>query len=282
MKCNVYLANSPIHDRALQAFSEGVPQAVDTECRPVEHYEPSEVAVVFGVAKTALPFTTARGQVINGQRERGLPCVVLETGYIHRGDGAEHYYAAGLGGLNGWADFRNADSPCDRWEQLGLTLKPYPSVPPTEGYALLCGQVPWDASVQHTQHDFFLFMAAELITRILDLPIVFRPHPKAPLKAYPAQVHQFASGHASLENDLVGARLVVVYNSNVAVDALVAGVPAVVLGAGDMVGLAAYRRLHDAKKWPPPERRQWACDIAYTQWTLQEMREGLAWNHLLS
>ncbi len=69
-------------------------------------------------------------------------------------------------------------------------------------------------------------------------------------------------------------------NLGVAVEAVVNGVPAFVDDIGSMALSVSNRSLSDIEKPWMPDRTQWANDLAYCQWTPQEMREGKAWNHL--
>src|SRR6185436_15291850 len=108
----VYFSGDPVHDRVLKAFYEGCP--VEKKAKSVLEYEPSETAVIFGVYKSKVPRSFARGEIFRQQRENNLDVVVLETGYINRGDGEDHHYAAGFNGLNGRADFKNKGMPDDR------------------------------------------------------------------------------------------------------------------------------------------------------------------------
>ena len=107
----------------LDAFLTGCPNAVKS--RHVEDYKPSDVAVVFGVAKQAVTYSKHRARIIKEQQEQGLKTVVLETGYVKRGAGEDYYYAAGFNGLNRQADFKNKGMPGDRWEKLGEALVPW-------------------------------------------------------------------------------------------------------------------------------------------------------------
>src|SRR5690348_14104181 len=123
MSVRVYLPlNDAVHLRVLKAFYDGCP--VKKELVSVEEYRPSDIAVVFGVRKSRVPLSYPRGHVIEEQRRRKLGVIVLETGYLKRGDGPDNYYAAGFGGLNGRANFRNHGMPGDRFKSLEIELKP--------------------------------------------------------------------------------------------------------------------------------------------------------------
>lgn len=68
----------------------------------------------------------------------------------------------------------------------------------------------------------------------------------------------------SLQDDLRDVRAVVTFNSNVGVDALLEGVP-VIADHGPCVGVQDRRRLFEG--------------LAWCQWTVDEIRQGLPWNY---
>ncbi len=266
----VYLSGDPVHDRVLKAFYDGCP----VEKKLVEgfEYEPSEVAVIFGVHKSKVRKSWPRGRVFRQQRENKLDVIVLETGYVNRGDGENHHYAAGFNGLNGRADFRAKSMGPERWERLGVQLVPY-----SRGdTVVLCGQVPHDASVEMHDHRQWLLDTSQELLRITKRPIVFRPHPLAKLPPLPGCLFSTKP----LVEDLKYAHCVVTFNSNSAVESLILGKPVFAFDEGSMVWPIANRNLADLEAPMYPERRQWSRDLAWSQWTPEEMRMGKAWRHL--
>ena len=270
---NFYLSGDQEHDRVIRAFYEGCPESNERNILSVQDYQPSDIAVVFGVRKKAVPFSQHRGRVFDEQEAASKTTVVLETGYLKRGSGEDDYYAAGIGGLNGRAWFRNHRCKPDRWEKLGIELRPWR----TAGvHIVLCGQVPWDASVDFTDHVAWLKAAVGRIRYHTQRPIVFRPHPKA--KIPPIAGCEYST--KPLADDLVNAWAVVTFNSNAGVDAAVAGIPVFVDDVGSMASGVANKNLVYLEDPGTPEREQWAYNLAFCQWTPAEMRESMAWAHL--
>ena len=267
----VYLSGDPIHDRVLQAFYEGIegPKELVTGW----DYKPSKVAVVFGVRKSKVPKSFPRGEVFRRQREKNLDVIVLETGYINRGDGEHHHYAAGFNGLNGRADFRNKNMPDDR--ARSIELKPWRE----GGSVVVCGQVPWDASVDSTDHYLWCQSTVEKLRDYTDRRIKFRPHPLALNAMKPLWGCETST--VPLAEDLNSAHCVVTFNSNSGVEALIAGVPVVASDPGSMVWSVANRSLISVDVPNKPDRTDWLNSITYAQWNLQEMMEGEAWRHLM-
>jgi hypothetical protein len=268
-KVRAYLSGNPVHDRAIRAFAKGC----GAELVEGWEYEPSYIAVIFGVYKSKVPVSFPRGEIFRQQRSKNLDVVVLETGYINRGDGEDHHYAAGFNGLNGRADFRNGGMPDDRWAMLGTQLRPY-----SRGEnVILCGQVPWDASVDMHDHVKWLKQTASQLQKITGRKVVFRPHPKAQLPALPGCELSLKP----LSEDMANAHCVVTWNSNSAVEAAIAGKPVFAFDEGSMAWGIANKSLLDIDDPKYPDRKQWAQGLAYAQWTLDEMRSGETWKHLV-
>lgn len=267
MRVRAYLSGNPVHDRVIKAFAEGC----GARCFTFDEYDPSDIAVIFGVRKSRVPVSWPRGEIFRQQRQNNLDVVVLETGYMNRGDGENHHYAAGFNGLNGRADFRNKGMKPDRWEKLGVNLKPWAK----GDHIVLCAQVPWDASVDHVDYMAWLGEAADAL-RAINRRVVFRPHPMANLGPIPG----FEYSTKPIVNDLVGAHCVVAFNSNSTVEGVIEGVPAVVCDKGAMAWDVAGHSLGEVAAPPMEDREAWAADLAYSQWTLDEMRSGEAWEHL--
>lgn len=261
------------HWKVLEAFMTGVRACGEpVTMHSVNEYEECDVAVVFGVGKKNVPCSYARGQVIENQHMLGHPALIIEKGYVNR----DEYYACGWNGLNNRAQFRNNGSPPDRWNELGTTLKPWRR---TGSTILVCGQVPSDASVQNT--DIIKWCAETVRTLVREVPgkqIVFRPHPLARNRT-PDMIGAKTSTRP-LAEDLADAACVVTYNSNTGVDAIIEGIPLYVADEGAMAYDIASKELTSAFMPHPKIVEQWAHDLAYTQWTLAEMREGKPWLHL--
>lgn len=84
----------------------------------------------------------------------------------------------------------------------------------------------------------------------------------------------------SIEQDLHGAHALVTWSSAAAVTAILAGVPAIVLGQSAAAPMAGTS-LEQLERPPMPDgREEWAAVLADNQWTLDEMRAGRAWRAL--
>src|SRR5207248_3280586 len=97
-------------------------------------------------------------------------------------------------------------------------------------HVLLCGQVPWDASVDHIDYLSWLEHTASELLTLSQRPVVFRAHPMASLPPPPGCRGSFGS----LTKDLEKAHALVSFNSNTGVDAFLNGVPAFAFDEGAM------------------------------------------------
>jgi hypothetical protein len=86
-----------------------------------------------------------------------------------------------------------------------------------------------------------------------------------------------------LSLDLVDAWMVVAFSSASAVEALAAGIPVCTLApwaSTARMGITDIEQVEHPYYPPIAERDQFLFNLAASQWTLAEMREGLAWKAL--
>ncbi|MEM7559939.1 MAG: hypothetical protein AAF394_12535 [Planctomycetota bacterium] len=288
MEFHVYFPDDPLHVEGLEAVCAGIrSHGLQPTIKGINDvYQPCHVLVTFGVAKDITPRGRAVRELVEAHKQNHLPLpksgecppveaahLVIERGFIRR----DEYFMVGWNGLNGRAQYFNRNSRSDRWQNLGTELAPWRE----EGnHVVLCGQVPWDASVQHTDHRRWCQATASFLVDNSTRPVRFRPHPLQ-RDAIPMEIPGVELSEAeTLTEDLQDAWAVVTFNSNAGVEATLGGVPAFVADAGAM----GYGVLCNDLKWindpPIPQRDQWLCDLAYTQWTLEEIAAGDAFGHL--
>lgn len=232
---------------------------IEAPCLSNRNYEPSDLAVVWGYRQKP---------IMEAQRSRGLDFLVMEMGYAGN---REKWISLGYNGLNGYAEFHNQGSPGDRWKKLGIELKPWRF----GGYhILLLGQVKGDANLENVNIDRWYFEVAALLEKKYSFPVFFRPHPKARQKAPDIGIRCLGG---SLDEALADAALAVAWNSNSLVDAVIAGVP---VAAGDSGSMAWPLSGNINGCFYYPDRTQWAHDLAYCQWSKEEIESGDAWAHL--
>lgn len=207
--------------------------------------------------------------MIRRQQQAGRDYLVLELPYWGaRNAQALHMASVGWNGLNGRADFNNQGMPGNRWARYGVEVQPWKA----DGeYALLIGQCMGDMSHAHADIEKFYRRMADTWAA----PLYFRHHPLGKWEGIRKTSIKALGG--SLSEALDGARVVVTFNSNAGVDAAMAGVPVYAGDEGSMAWPVASHACNDIIR---PDRTQWLHDLAYCQWTLDEMASGEAWEHL--
>lgn len=223
------------------------------------------------VADLAVMWGHKRLDVIEAQQRRKRRYLVLERGYV--GDRLQ-WTSAGFDGLNGRADFANEGKNSSRFDKHFMhLLSPWKE---SQGYVLIIGQCRRDVAVRGIDLERELERISEAIFAIQRERPFFRPHPQDMDHPTP-KISKRLLG--DLSTALSDARVVVTINSNVGVDAILRGVPVVALDRGSMVWDIATHSL-DVYALKRPDRSRWASEIAWCQWSLDELRNGDAWEHL--
>lgn len=267
------------HTKVLRAFAEGC----GAEVRDVRDYVDCDIAVIFGTYKRAVAKTYSKLNII--KRHMGTRLIIIDSAPVRRGD----YWAAGFGGLGGYADFRlEAFEPSlSRWNTFGVPLLPWKNNP--EGPAVVIGQLHHDAAVQDTDH---LTWAKSIFYLLIShgVKTSFRPHPLAKRPRVYGIPEKYWDVRP-LPNVLEEARCVVTWNSTVGVDAAIFGTPVFAFDRGSFAYPVAEHIMPIAVIGDTsifgndglikmPDRGPWAAKLAYCQWNLKEMRDGTAWAHL--
>lgn len=214
---------------------------------------PPDLLVIWG---------TRKKPIIDRQKATGGEVCILERGYV--GNRFEWTSVSFGGGLNGRGKFRGPLNDPSRWlEYFPDIMQPWRDNP--NGYPLLLQQVPGDMSLRGVDMPGFYRKAVDAFKRVK-----IRPHPN--LK--PSAGSAFTDAQTSLVSDLAGAAFAITWNSNSAVDAVLAGVPAIAMDKGSM----AWDVTGHALEVPPkPDRQAWANAIAWKQWSKSEIEDGFCW-----
>lgn len=208
--------------------------------------------------------------------------VYVDLGYWGRREGGRWtgYHKVSINDRHPTAYFQAIKHPADRVARFGL----HPVVEFKGGrHILLAGMGDKGALAEGFQPEAWERAVINEIRKVSDRPIRYRPKPSWK-EARPIEGTEYSPPHArEVEHDLRDCWAVVTHHSNVALEAMLAGIPAFCwsgvmknycrqdLSGIELVGAFPYAR-YDVD--------QLLADIAYTQWSVAEMRQGLAWNHL--
>ena len=204
--------------------------------------------------------------------------IVLEVGGIKRGT----TWKVGLNGINRDAFFGDMGHSSDRSSLLGLSVTPWR----TDGeYILICGQ--HDKSLQWqnmpSMSNWFLQTYDE-IRKHTDRPIIFRPHPRCRLEhierglkhVYRQDPQHINGTYDSFDIGFDNIHATVSWSSNPGIHSIINGVPAFV-GPASLAYDAAndIDFLHDIENPLRPDRQQWLNDYAWTEFTVEEISQGI-------
>jgi hypothetical protein len=180
--------------------------------------------------------------------------------------------AIGWDGFNADADFcleDPEDCPSDRWEKHGFEL---PAWRFNTGYWLICGEF-------RPMHQWY----ASLHLALKHEKARFRPHPFVPDQLYgfkPAP----AAGQDDIETVLAGAACCITFDSIAGCDAVLNGVPSITFGKNAMARDVSFKDLTEYRlnSHGVKDRTNWCHQLAYCQWSHDEIETGEFWEHLKS
>jgi hypothetical protein len=213
------------------------------------------------------------------------PTIVLEVGGIKRGT----TWKVGINGINRTAYFGEQDNDRTRADSLGLVCKPWRS---DGDFILICGQHDKSLQWQHMPRmSNWLLDTVKTIQKHTDRPIVFRPHPRCPL---PDIEKEFKNVYRQVPNKLAGTyddfdmkfdniHATISYSSNPGIHSIINGVPAFVgtsslaYDVGNDIDF-----LHDIEEPHMGARQHWLNNYAHTEWTIEEISQGLPLKRLTS
>jgi hypothetical protein len=244
--------------------------------RVMDHYDNYDVAVIWSVLWNG---RMAKNKTVWEQnRILNKPIIVLEVGGIKRGT----TWKVGLNGINRDGDNLPDSNDSTRASLQGLKLNTWR----TNGtYILICGQ-----HDQSLQWQGMPSMSNWLIRTIDDIriyserPILFRPHPRCPL---PNIEKEFKNVHRQQPRQLSGTYddydmgfndiwATVSYSSNPGIHSIINGVPAFVSTSSLAYDVANdIDFMHDIENPKMPDRTQWLNDYAHTEYTIEEIAQGL-------
>ena len=270
---NVFFGPSSKRSKILaQAMHEGIVKCGDkvnlVNALSFDGRITADVAVFYGLSDRLK-------DVFRLYREKAT-AVYIDLGYWNRRIHSKHdgYHKISVNNRHPTAYFQNRQHDADRFKALGIEIQPWRA----PGHSILLAGMSAKASqAEGFATEQWERNAARTIRIGTKMPIYYRPKPSwTGARIINGTLYQ---RNLELSKALEDCHAVVTHHSNVAVDALLAGVPvfcsegvASVMGHTDLLKIAQPIR--------PEGREQWAADIAYCQWKLEEIVSGMPWDHL--
>ena len=243
--------------------------------------EDCDVAVIWSVLWSGR--MASNRKIWDSFRQRNRPVVVIEVGGLKRNS----TWKIGINGINRDADFANDNFDDQRWPKFNIQFKPWRK---SGDHIIILGQ--HDASHQWINKPDMAEWIGQQITEIrryTDRAILVRPHPRSTFQINEKKFTNVTVGHPQRDRDtyddtdfkkiLASAWAVVNYSSNPAIESVINGVP-VFVSESSLCYDVGNHSLKDMEQPLMPQREQWANKLAYTEWTVPEIREGLPWNRI--
>jgi len=287
MRFSLYTDNGALNSKPVfEAFAKSLVDAGHTiiynePYQVMNHYDNYDVAVIWSVLWNGR--MSKNKQIWDINRQLGKPVIVLEVGGIKRGT----TWKVGLNGINRDAYFGPTGMDGVRVRNLGLELKPWRK----DGECILiCGQ--HDKSLQWQgmpPMSNWVMNTIEQIRTHTNRPIIFRPHPRCPLpyiekefkNVYRQNPTKIDGTYDDYDVDYSNIHATISYSSNPGIHSILNGVPAFVsthslaYDAGNDIDF-----LHDIETPSMPDRTQWLNDYAHTEYTIEEISQGIPLKNL--
>lgn len=212
----------------------------------------------------------------------GVIPIMLDKGYSrHRLDGERvwEFWRVSFGAHHPtFTTLTRRAMPFYRFDALGLEILPWRR-PTSDGAIVIAGST----AKYHAFYDLpdptdyasqVAFFARQFSTR----PIIYRPKPSW-RGAAPIEGAGFSAGKESLADCLANAEVLITHGSNACFEAALLGVPSIILGPGVMAPISStgFGDLAKAKRLKRGNREQLLANLAWHQWTENEMRDGALW-----
>lgn len=204
--------------------------------------------------------------------------IVLEVGALFRGT----TWKVGINGINRDATFPKGNNNSDRATQFGLELKPWN----TDGSKIvICTQ--HDKSEQWTNMPTINQWVSNMINDIrayTDKEIIIRPHPRCKINIPGVTVQapkQIPGTYDDFDLEFDDVYAVVNWSSNPATQAVMAGIP-VYTGPSSLAWDVSIKDLQNINDPKLHDRTQWLNNLAYTEWSVPEISQGIPIKHLTS
>ena len=241
------------------------------------HYDNYDVAVIWSVLWGGR--MAKNKNVWEQNRLLNKPVIVLEVGGINRGT----TWKVGLNGINRTAYFGEQNNDGNRASHLGLVCEPWRS---NGNFILVCGQ--HDQSLQWQG----MPSMSNWVTRTIDdirthtnRPILFRPHPRCRVNVDSSVTVQtpnkIPNSYDDFDMSFDNIWATVSWNSNPGIHSVINGVPAFV-GKSSLAYDVANTLLLWIENPRMPDRTQWLNDYAHTEYTLEEIAQGIPLKNLTS
>ena len=261
-----------------KAFLES---CVNRGLTPVENIEDADTAVIWSMLWQGRMSSNRR--IWEKYRKQNKPVIVLEIGALDRGN----LWKVGVNGVNGLGYFGPTGMDNTRRKKLGINPNPWKK----KNEIVICTQhassCQWEKMIPIDQ---WVTNVVKELRNHTDRPIKIRTHPRYPIRMNltlqkviieNARSVVGISDSINFKNSISDAWAVINWNSNPGVISALHGVP-VFVSTESLAAPVGNLNFGEIENPITPDREQWANDLAYTEWTVDEIRRGEPLDRLIS
>jgi hypothetical protein len=204
-------------------------------------------------------------------RNQNKPVIVLEVGALRR----DITWKIGLNGINLGSYIINGNKDNSRINSFGLKLNDWHQ----GNNIIICGQ--HDKSHQWNDNkpmDQWVTNTVNELRKHTTRPIKLRPHPRCPIRNV---TNVKIDTSMPFREELDDAWAVINWNSNPGIESIIHGVPAFV-GPTSLASPVANLQLSQIENPIRPDRQQWFNNLAWTEWTADEMSTGIPQEYIIA
>lgn len=244
-----------------------------TDLHTYIHYTPADMVITVGWNDTI-------ARIHSDQLDAGRHSISISDGYLNRRwyDNKNGFLAVTLDGIhaNGLHRFGMPEHRLYGVQPSLPTLGPWQE----HGNKVVVAHQHRLAFDGASRQEWFDVTLSSLASDFSQYEVVFRNHPGDPHRQAMTESGQASS--KPIWEDLDGAKALVTYDSNAAVEAAVHGVIPVT-ARKTMAEAIAIHSIYDIEKYEYRDRRPWLRDLAYTQWRPDEIECGHdVWQHIMA
>jgi hypothetical protein len=277
MKFGLWTANGALNSKPVfEAFATGVQKLGHKAILNQE----ADVEVIWSILWHG---RMRKNQLIwNRCKTNKKPIIVLEIGCFRRG----YTWKLGINGINRDAFFGPNGNDTKRADKIGLVCKDWKK---SNKPILLAGQHA-NSGQWHTPADATKYYVSTIqhLKEFTDKKIIFRPHPRSPIQF---DIQNFKNVEIEKPNKKINTyddydlnvskySAVVNWSSNPGIQSIFEGIPAFV-GESSLAYDVANKNFKNINNPTIFDTRQWLNDIAYTEWTIEEISTGDPLNRLM-
>lgn len=247
-------------------FEIGAKRHGDTTSFPLEFYSGADVACVIGVKDANL---------MNRYRRAGVPVIYWDKAYTRR----KGLFRVAINSNHPTRYIMDLNCPSDRRKRF--KWRPEPWRPAGGGSIIIAGSSgKYHSMVALQPAQQWAEQTIQSVRRYSNREIIYRPkltHNDA--KEIPGTTFSRGGEFLSI---LKGAHVVITQGSNAGFEAMLYGVPSIVLGQAVVRPISSTRiaDVENPKLASDKERIRFLNNLAYHQWTPSELQDGKAWEWL--